>query len=287
MYTINTLYSTLCSIRDLEAKKYSIIFPEGKGQASGWNSLAVRLRGLGVIPSEGLKFTNMLEVSLKLKGVPKVLWKEKGVETKSFVDAAKSTPGRVGESVWLEVGEREVCGRLDQMRQCLVGRWGIFSAPLPELEYVRSWTCQNWEVKGKLKVAVLGRGLLLFDFDLPYEVERVLARGKISIKENFIILDKWNPEVGCSCKKSNADEAWVRVVGLPLHLWSFEVFKRIRDGCGGFVAVDEDTRSLTELQWAWILVKRVEREVLNSAHIVLGLGCHSLQLWWESPSWFT
>ena len=94
---------------------------------------------------------------------------------------------------------------------------------------------------------MLGRGLLLFDFELPFEVERVLARGKRSIKENFIILDRWNPEVGCLCKNSNADEAWVRVVGLPLHLWSLEVFKRIEDGCGGFVAVDEDTRSLSEL----------------------------------------
>ena len=52
----------LCSVRDLEAKKYIIIFPEGKGQASGWNSLAERLRGLGVVPSEGLKVTSGPEV---------------------------------------------------------------------------------------------------------------------------------------------------------------------------------------------------------------------------------
>ena len=68
----------LCSVRDIEAKRYSIIFPEGKGQASGWNSLAVRSRGLGVIPSKGLKFTNVPEDSLKPKGVLKVQWKEKG-----------------------------------------------------------------------------------------------------------------------------------------------------------------------------------------------------------------
>ena len=97
---------------------------------------------------------------------------------------------------------------------------------------------------------MLGRGLLLFDFELPYEAECVLAIGKRSIKENFIILDRWYPEVGCFCKKSNADEAWVRLVGLPLHLWSLEVFKRIGDGCEGFVAVNEDTKSLSELQWA-------------------------------------
>ena len=54
---------------------------------------------------------------------------------------------------------------------------------------------------------MLGRGLLLFDFELPHGVERVLARGKKCIKENSIILDRWNLEVGCLCKKSNANEA--------------------------------------------------------------------------------
>ena len=80
---------------------------------------------------------------LRAKGGSKVLWREKGVELKSYVDAVKSSLGRVGESVWLEVGEREVQGRLDQMRQCLVGWWGINLAPLPELKYVRSGTCQH------------------------------------------------------------------------------------------------------------------------------------------------
>ena len=37
----------------------------------------------------------------------------------------------------------------------------------------------------------------------------------------------------------------MRVVGLPLHLWSREVFKRIGDGCGGFVIVNEDIDSLS------------------------------------------
>ena len=45
--------------------------------------------------------------------------------------------------------------------------------------------------------------------------------------------------MGCTRKESLAKEVWVRVVGLPLHLWSREVFKRIGECCGGFVAVDE------------------------------------------------
>ena len=33
----------------------------------------------------------------------------------------------------------------------------------------------------------------------------------------------------------------MRVVGLPAHLWSRKIPKRIGDGCGGFIAVDEGT----------------------------------------------
>ena len=238
-----------------------------------------------MVSTRGLKETKVLDVPLRVKGGPKVLWREKVVGIKSYVDAVKSSPGIVGDSVWLKVKEREVHGRLDQMIQCLVGWWGINSTPLPELEYVRSWTYQYWALKGNLGVVVLGRGHLLFDFESPSEAERVLARGKRTIKENFIILDRWNPEVGCLCKDSIVDEAWVRVVRLLLHLWSHEVFKRIGDGCGGFVAVDEDTISLSELQWAWIM-KRAERDLPNFAHVVMGSGCYSLHLWWESPPWF-
>ena len=51
--------------------------------------------------------------------------------------------------------------------------------------------------------------------------------------------------------------------------------------------MDEGTKSMSEMQWARILVKRADWEVPNSAHIVLGTGCFSLQLWWESAPWFS
>ncbi|WJZ80732.1 hypothetical protein VitviT2T_000628 [Vitis vinifera] len=204
---------------------------------------------------------------------------------KSFADVVKISPRRVGQSVWLEVGDREVRERIDQLRQCLVGWWGLNSAPVPELEYVRRWASQQWALKGILRVAMLGRGLLLFEFESSWEAERVLARGARNIKENVIVLNRWNPEVGCLCKDSSAKEVWVRVVGLPLHLWSPEIFKRIGDGCGGFVAIDDFL--VSEMQWARILVKCVGREFPSSVQIVVGSGCYSLQLWWELPPGFS
>ncbi|RVW80826.1 hypothetical protein CK203_047812 [Vitis vinifera] len=112
------------------------------------------------------------------KGGSKVQWREKGVELKSYVDAVKISPRRVGQSVWLEVGEREVRERIDQLRQCLVGR-----------------------------------DFLLFEFESSREAERVLARGVRNIKENVIVLNRWNPEVGCLCKDSSAKEVWVVSAG--------------------------------------------------------------------------
>ena len=134
---------------------------------------------------------------------------------------------------------------------------------------------------------MLGRGLLLFEFELLSEAECVLARGKIRVKDNVLFLEKWHPEVGCFCKGANVNEAWVRMVGLSLHLWSREVFKLIGDGCGGFIAVDENTDAMANLQWARMLVKVVSKDLPTSIQIVVGSGCFLVQLWWETLPWFS
>ncbi|RVW78525.1 hypothetical protein CK203_049792 [Vitis vinifera] len=72
-----------------------------------------------------------------------------------------------------------------------------------------------------------------------------------------------------------------------LHLWNRDVLKLIGDGCGGFIAVDNKTDSLAELQWARMLVKMVGRDTPSSVQIVDEKGCFSVQLWWESSPWFS
>ena len=61
--------------------------------------------------------------------------------------------------------------------------------------------------------------------------------------------------MGCSQYCERIKEVWVRVVGLLLHFWSWEVFRKIGDCCGGFVAVDENIAAFKELQWARLLIK--------------------------------
>ncbi|RVW33333.1 putative ribonuclease H protein [Vitis vinifera] len=84
------------------------------------------------------------------------------------------------------------------------------SALCPEMEYVRSWAPKHWALKGNLRVATLGRGLLLFDFEIPDEAERVLARGMRIFKENVLVLERWNPEVGVFTRSPRQKDVWIR-----------------------------------------------------------------------------
>ena len=94
-----------------------------------------------------------------------MLKKEKDLEPRTYTDVAKSKTGRLGDKVWLELGRRVMLGRLEQLDCCLVGRWENVSTPFPELDFLKNWAFHAWLLKGWLNIVVLGRGLLLFEFE--------------------------------------------------------------------------------------------------------------------------
>ena len=186
----------LCSVCDIESKRYCVIFPEGRGLLGGWNILVENLHDLGVD-----SLVRFLDAggSVTPPG-------EKGSLSKTYAKMAKPRPGRIGDYVWLELGERELLGGKDQLDQCLVGWWGVDFVPAPDLDLVRSWASHLWLLKGRLRVAFLGKGLLLFEFESLSEAERVLARGKRRLK-NILHLTRWNPEAGCFLQGAGIKEA--------------------------------------------------------------------------------
>ena len=83
--------------------------------------------------------------------------------------------------------------------------------------------------------------------------------------------------------KENVREAWIRVVGLPLHLWRHEVLKKIGD-CGGFLAIDKETALRVKVSWARILVKIGEMARPSVINILERKRNSELQIWWELSS---
>ena len=77
------------------------------------------------------------------------------------------------------------------------------------------------------------------------------------------------------------NEAWVRIVGLPISLWDRDTLRKVGEKCGGFLAIDSQTERLEELQWARILVKLTGEEIPGMIEIGVEGVCYSLTLWWE------
>ena len=109
----------------------------------------------------------------------------------------------------------------------------------------------------------------------------MLMFGKRRFGTNLIHLRTWGEDMGCSSQGNSEEKAWVRVVGLLVHLWSRKIMEKIEDACDGFLAVDEDTNTLGELGWVRILVKLEKSEPLNTVEVLVGGTRFRMQLWWE------
>ncbi|KAF3661401.1 hypothetical protein FXO37_12946 [Capsicum annuum] len=74
-------------------------------------------------------------------------------------------------------------------------------------------------------------------------------------KKSPVKLAWWNPLVGTVEGRNKPDSIWIKIVGLPLHLWSQKVFKAIGDCCGGWIKTEEETTLRNHLRWARIRVR--------------------------------
>ena len=273
----------LCSVRDLEAKRFSLVFPEGRGLIGGWVLIAEKLRSLGI----HLLDENKAGVGLVgAKEGRRVEEKKKGEEnTRSFVEVAKAKAGRIGDAVWIQLGGRALKGRDEQLGRCLMGRWETEDKQCPNLDCLKLWGRSLWNLKGGVRFSYLGGTYFLAEFELAEEAERVLRRGNRRVQDKHFQLERWGLEAGCFRHGVHKNLCWVRAVGLPLNFWNQEVFRKLGDSCGGLVAVDEDTTNFSQLQWARFLVKSDGKDLPGALNLVVGSLCFAIQLWWEVPPW--
>ena len=82
-------------------------------------------------------------------------------------------------------------------------------------------------------------------------------------------------------RKDQVHEAWIRVVGLPFHLWIGEILKKVGDSYRGFVAMDKGIALRTNLLWVRILVKMNCNGKPSSINFLARARSYELQIWWE------
>lgn len=89
----------LCSIRDVKAKRFCLVFPKGREILRGWVKLAEKLHLIGVVtPNEAKKGCGLGRVRADKSGKEQVEVEE---ERMTFVEVAKTKVGKLEDSVWL------------------------------------------------------------------------------------------------------------------------------------------------------------------------------------------
>ena len=74
----------------------------------------------------------------------------------------------------------------------------------------------------------LNQNLFFLDFELVDEAYWVLDNGSRICRGEAMELEWWSLSTGYKGRVEEEKEAWLRVLGLPLHLWSEEILKKNR-----------------------------------------------------------
>ena len=278
----------LCSVSDAEGKKHRLVFPEGRGFLNGWTMLVEKIRGLGFKALQENKPMRIVTEELS-KGEEKkwtspsknkVTWG--GQHNLKVEEVAGSS---VDSAVWMDVGGCVFGKALGSLQYCLIGKWKTKLNPYPAAKVMEVWFREAWRLNGEVLLVALNEDLFLLEFDSPEKAKWVLESGRRSFKGGALQLEWWSPESGCIRLKDLVREAWIRVVGLPLHLWTPEILRKLGDACRGFVVVDKNTEMKTEVKWARMLIKKVGKSRPSVVNILEGPRSFELQIWWEVSPW--
>ena len=265
----------LCSATDLDGKRHRLLFPEGNGLINGWTMLEGVLQDMGYKEDRGER-----KKLTKISSIDKVE-NQKG-ELYPGTNLDIMNPGRRRqETIWLNTSESCSKGELGLLKFGVVGSWKTHPGTAQPLLEVEAWAKRVWKLEGRISIYPLNQNLFFMGFKLAEEARWVMEKGSRICRGGEMQLEWWTPYSGCNRSRDQENEVWIRVVGLPLHLWTGEILKKIGDNCGGFVALDEGTASKTELLWARLLVKINSNVKPASVNLLAGARSYELQIWWE------
>lgn len=97
-----------------------------------------------------------------------------------------------------------------------------------------------------------GGNRFLFEFPNRTVVDHIV-RGDWFWKSYKFSLQWWSPTSNASFERPN--QVWIRVVELPLHLWSHKAFREIGNLCRGWTRTEEETELRNHLKWARLKVQ--------------------------------
>ena len=264
-----------CIVADEDGKRHRLFFPEGDGLVNGWSLLGEALQDLVSKVSRGEKRES---ATINLPGKLENTMGDQII--KQSCEAARVS-GNYQEALWLDISDYILKEDLGFLKNGVVGSWKSKLATNSTPSEMEVWAKKAWRLRGNMFCHPLNQNLFFMCFDSKEEADWVMENGSRICRGEALILERWNPSTGCMRSRSQNQEAWIRVVGLPLYLWTEKILVTIGNSCGGFVAMDKETSLMKNLFWARILVKMKSHGRPTSVNLLVGGRSYEIQIWWE------
>ncbi|OIT20963.1 putative pre-mrna-splicing factor atp-dependent rna helicase deah9, partial [Nicotiana attenuata] len=167
------------------------------------------------------------------------------------------------------------------LNRCIVGKFSKELDIIPSRTEVRRWVNNKWS--NAVGVYELNGLQFLFEFPTRRMAEQTMEE-TWRWKNATLLLRWWSPTAACYPSETKFDWIWVRILGLPLHLWSSEIMKVIGEKCGGWIETEEETQLRNHMRWARIKVKGPAEKIPRVVEVEEGGMIFSLPLWSEIPT---
>jgi hypothetical protein len=104
---------------------------------------------------------------------------------------------------------------------------------------LKSWAAANWDAiyNPPPKISRLSRGWFMLVFSEKSQASVVLQKSWF-IDSSPILLKLWNPTFDAAREILDSIPIWVRLSGLPPHLWNEKCFQAIGNFLGEFLVAD-------------------------------------------------
>uniref|UniRef100_A0A0V0IZK3 Putative ovule protein n=1 Tax=Solanum chacoense TaxID=4108 RepID=A0A0V0IZK3_SOLCH len=135
------------------------------------------------------------------------------------------------------------------------------------LSEIRRWVASTWRHNHGINIFDLGGNRFLFEFPNRTAADHIV-RGDWFWKSYKFSLEWWSPTSNAIFERPN--QVWIRVVGLPLHLWSQKVFREIGNLCGGWIRTEEETELRNHLKWARLKVRGDGESIPSTVELTYG-----------------
>lgn len=89
------------------------------------------------------------------KGKKSEVQEEEKEKNWSFVEVAKAKVGKIGDTMWLQLKGRVLRSKKKQLGHCLVGKWEVKVVQCPNLDCLKTWRMQLWNLKERVSFSIV------------------------------------------------------------------------------------------------------------------------------------